>query len=117
MFFYLKTAELASSLPDDRLQTAFDRHLGVGDAPADAADQMVVRILDGLEIGDGHPEIKLAQAALLNQHAQVAVDSAQAQSREAALDELVNLVRRQMAAVMFDGVIDRLPLFCVSSVH
>src|SRR5262249_30562320 len=78
---------------------------------------MVMRILDGLEVSHGHPKIKLAQIALLNQHAQVAVDSAQAQPREAALNELICLVRRQMAAMPLDRLEDRLPLFCVSDIH
>ena len=37
--------------------------------------------------------------------------------REAALDELVDLVGRQMAGIPLDGLEDRLPLFCVADVH
>src|SRR5215831_20968992 len=103
--------------PHDRLQALFDRNVGVGYAPADSADQMVMRILGGLEVGNGHPEIELAQAALRDQHAQIAVNSPQAQTGEAALDEPVDLVSRQVAAVILDGFEDRLALFCVSGVH
>ena len=115
MVFDPKPVQTAG-LPHDRLQTAFDRNIGVGYAPADAADQMVMRILGGLEVSDGHAEIELAQATLFDQHAQVAVYSAQAQTGEAALNEPIYLVRRQMAAVIFNGIEDRLALFCVSDV-
>src|SRR5215510_2494797 len=116
MRFDPKPAQIAE-LPGDRLQAAFDRNVGVGYAPADAADQMVMRILSSLEVGASHPEIELAQAALRNQHAQITVNGAQAQTREAALDEPVDLVRRQMAAMILNGLEDRLPLFCVSDIH
>jgi hypothetical protein len=116
MLFDPKPAQIAS-LPRDRLQAAFDRNVGVGYAPADAADQMVMRILGGLEVGNGRPEIEFAQAALRNQHAQIAVNGAQAQTGEAALDESVDLVRRQMAAMILNGLEDRLALFCVSDIH
>src|SRR5215813_8292011 len=116
MLFDPKPSQI-SSLPCDRLQAAFDRNVGVGYAPADAADQMVMRILGGLEVGSGYPEIELAQAPLRNQHAQIAVNGAQAQTGEAALDEPVDLIRRQMAATILNGLEDRLALFCVSYIH
>src|SRR5262245_61045143 len=116
MLFDPKPAKIAG-LPRDRMQAALDRNVGVGYAPADAADQMVMRILGGLEVGNGHPEIELAQAALRNQHAQITVNGAQAQTGEAALDEPVDLVRRQMAAMILYGLKDRLTLFCVSDIH
>jgi hypothetical protein len=87
------------------------RHIGVGYAPADTTDQMVMRIFDGLEVGNGHPEIKLAQVALRDQHTQIAGNGAQDQTRETALNEPVNLIRRQMAAVTLNGFEYRLALF------
>src|SRR5262245_12501861 len=116
MLFDPKPAQVAG-LPRNRLQSALDRNVGVGYATADAADQMVMRVLGGLEVSNGHPEIELAQAALRDQHAQVAVNSAQAQTRKAAFDEPVDIVRRQMAAMILDGLEDRLALFCVSDIH
>jgi hypothetical protein len=116
MLFDLETADPAR-LRYKRIQTRLDRRLDVRDASANAANQMVVRILDGLEMSDGHPEIELAQTTQRNQYAQVAVYSAQAQTREAALDELVDLVGSQMAAMPLDGLEDRLPLFCIADVH
>src|SRR5215510_11309076 len=116
VLFDPKPAQIAG-LPRNRMQAALDRNVGVGYAPAHAADQMVMRILGGLEVGNGHPEIELAQAALRNQHAQITVNGAQAQAGEAALDEPVDLVRRQMAAMILNGLEDRLPLFCVSDIH
>src|SRR5262245_41421035 len=116
MLFDPKSAQIAS-LPRDRLQAAFDRNVRVGYAPADAADQMVMGILGGLEVGSSHPEIEIAQAALRDQHAQIAVNSAQAQTGEAALDEPIDLIRSQMAAMILNGLEDRLTLFCVSDIH
>src|SRR5215470_3620476 len=116
VLFDPKPTQIAG-LPRDRLQTTFDRNVSVGYAPADAADQMVMRILGSLEVGYGHPEIELAQTALRNQHAQIAVNGAQAQTGEAALDEPVDLVRRQMPAMILNRLEDRLPLFCVSDIH
>jgi len=52
-----------------------------------------------------------------NQHAQIAVNGTQAQTGETALDEPVDLVRRQMAAMILNGLEDRLALFCVSDIH
>jgi hypothetical protein len=116
MLFYAKSAEIAG-LPHDRLQTAFDRDGGVGYASTDAADQMVMRILGGFEVGNGHPEIELAQVASRNQQTQISVYSAQAQSWKEALDEPVDLVRRQMAAVTLNSLENSLALFCVSDIH
>src|SRR5215470_7255503 len=93
MLFDQKPAQIAS-LSSDRLQAAFDRNVGVGNAPADAADQMVMRILGGFEVGSGNPEVEFAQSALRNQHAQIAINGAQAQTGEAALDEHVDVIRR-----------------------
>src|SRR5262245_15654499 len=76
-----------------------------------------MRILDGLEVGHGHSDVKFPQISLRDQHAQIAIDSSHTQSREAALDQLVNLVRRQVAAMPLDRLEDRLPLFCVSDIH
>src|SRR5262245_11981645 len=116
MLFYLETADPARLL-DQRIQTGFDWRLEVGDPSTDTADQMVMRILDGLEVGHGHSEIKFPQIALRDQHAQIAIDSPQAQSREVTLHQLVDLVRRQVAAMPLDHLEDRLPLFCVSDIH
>jgi hypothetical protein len=116
MLFYAKSAEVAG-LTHDRLQTTFDRYVGVGYASADAADQMVMRILGGFEVGAGHPEIQLAQVASRNQQTQISVNSAQAQTRKDALDESVDLVRRQMAAVTLNSLENCLALFCVSDIH
>src|SRR5215470_1688027 len=116
MLFDPKSSQIAG-VPRGRLQALFDRNVGVGYAPADAANQMVMRILGGLEVGNGHAEIELAQPPLRNQHAQIAVNGAQAQEWEAALDEPVDLVRRQMAAMILNGLEDRLALFCVSDIH
>src|SRR4030095_17078513 len=62
MLFDPKPAQIAG-LPRDRMQAALGRHGGLGYAPADAADQMGMRILGGLVVGNGHPAIALAQAA------------------------------------------------------
>jgi hypothetical protein len=116
MFFDLKAAGTRRS--HHKLhQTTFDRQLHIRNPPADAADQMVVRVFGSLEIGDRHAEIEFSDCTLSGEHAQVPVDCPKTQTGMAPPGETIYLVSRQMTPMSFNGVEDHSPLFGVAVIH